>query len=81
MAYGLYELAIADFDQAIRLNLNQATAFTHRGVVYSFKRQYDRAIEDFDQAIKLNPHSMGAETLTEPRANTTEQSRTLIGYL
>jgi tetratricopeptide (TPR) repeat protein len=53
---GLYERAIEDFDQAIRLNPNDAAAFDARGIAYARRDQYDRAIEDFDQAIRLNPN-------------------------
>jgi tetratricopeptide (TPR) repeat protein len=36
---------------------NLAVAFSHRGLAYGRKRQYDRAIQDFDQAIRLNPNN------------------------
>jgi len=52
---GLFEQAIRDLDQAVKLNPNYARAFVHRGRVYRSMGQYDRAIQDFDQAIKLEP--------------------------
>jgi lipoprotein NlpI len=52
---GQYDRAIADYDQAIRLNPQDANAFNNRGVAYDDKSQYDRAIQDYDQAIRLNP--------------------------
>ncbi len=52
---GEYDRAIQDYDQAIRLNPNDAQAFNNRGNVYVTKGQYDRAIQDYDQAIRLNP--------------------------
>lgn len=55
-AKGQYDVAIADFDQAIRLNPNYVPAYYNRGVAYAEKRQYDSAIADFDQAIRLNPN-------------------------
>ena len=45
-----YDLAIKDYDQAIRLNPNDSAAFNNRGIAYKKKKQYDRAIEDYDQA-------------------------------
>jgi hypothetical protein len=44
--------AIADCNQAIRLNPNYANAFNNRGNTYNNKGQYDRAIEDCNQAIR-----------------------------
>src|SRR6266851_3069487 len=52
--------AIADCNQAIRLNPNYAMAFYNRGTAYKAKGQYDRAIEDYDQAIRLNPNDADA---------------------
>src|SRR5260370_1295657 len=48
--------AIADCNQAIRLNPDYAMAFFNHGNAYFAKGQYDRAIEDFNQAIRLNPN-------------------------
>jgi tetratricopeptide (TPR) repeat protein len=47
--------AIADFDQAILLNLDFAEAYNDRGLCYTTKGNLDRAIMDFDQAIQLRP--------------------------
>ena len=52
---GDYDRAIRDYDQAIRLKLDNAKAFYNRGSAYSGKGEYDRAIRDFDQAIRLKP--------------------------
>jgi tetratricopeptide (TPR) repeat protein len=51
-----YDRAIADCDQAIRLNPNDALAFQNRGCAWNGKRDYGRAIADFTQAIKLDPN-------------------------
>jgi tetratricopeptide (TPR) repeat protein len=53
---GEHDRAIQDYDQAIRLNPQDADAFHNRGAEYARKGQHDRAIKDFDQAIRLNPH-------------------------
>jgi tetratricopeptide (TPR) repeat protein len=50
-----YDRAIADLDQAIRLDPKLVPAYYNRGMVYDFKLDYDRAIADFDQALKLDP--------------------------
>jgi tetratricopeptide (TPR) repeat protein len=47
--------AIADHDQAIKVDPKNSLAFNNRGNAYAAKREFDRAIEDYDQAIKLNP--------------------------
>jgi tetratricopeptide (TPR) repeat protein len=52
-----YDRAIQDYDQAIRLDPNNAQAFNNRGNAYADKREYDRAIRDYDQAIGLDPNN------------------------
>ena len=52
--------AIADYDQAIRLDPEYAEAYSNRGVAYASKRDYDRAIADYDQAIRLDPKDAAA---------------------
>jgi tetratricopeptide (TPR) repeat protein len=52
--------AIADHDQAIKLDPKNSLAFNNRGNAYSAKRDFDRAIADYDQAIKLNPKNAAA---------------------
>ena len=56
---GQFDRAIADFDEAIRLNPS-ADAFYNRANAYAELGQYDRAIADFDKAIRLNPKSAAA---------------------
>jgi tetratricopeptide (TPR) repeat protein len=55
MRKGNYGRAIADFDQAIALNPNRASAFRGRGDAYRQTGEFDSAIADYDQAIALNP--------------------------
>ncbi len=52
---GQFDRAIADFDQAIRLDPRNAGAFHDRGTAHDRKGQFDRAIADYDQAIQLRP--------------------------
>jgi tetratricopeptide (TPR) repeat protein len=56
---GDYDRAIADYNQAIKLNAKFASAYNNRGVAYDKKGEYDRAILDYDQAIKLRPSADG----------------------
>jgi lipoprotein NlpI len=52
---GDYDRAIADYDEAIRLDPQDPLAYYNRGVAWHGKHDYDRAIADYDQAIRLNP--------------------------
>ncbi|MCL2939527.1 MAG: tetratricopeptide repeat-containing serine protease family protein [Trichodesmium sp. MAG_R02] len=50
-----FEQAIADLNQAIRLNPKLVKAYNVRGIVYYDQGKYDLAIADYNQAIQLNP--------------------------
>ena len=52
---GQHDLAMDNYDQAIKLNPKYASAFFNRGSSFQDKKQHDRAIEDYDQAIKFDP--------------------------
>jgi len=56
---GLYDLAIADYDEAIRLLPEFPSFFYGRGDAYLRKDLPDRAIADFDEAIRLDPEIAG----------------------
>jgi len=45
--------ALADFEEAIRLDPKDAYAYSSRGNSRTMKRQFDKAIADFDEAIRL----------------------------
>jgi tetratricopeptide (TPR) repeat protein len=47
--------AIAEFDEAIRLNPNYAEAYFNRGSASSDLGKHQESIEDYNQAIKLKP--------------------------
>ncbi|MBR8841214.1 MAG: tetratricopeptide repeat protein, partial [Stigonema ocellatum SAG 48.90 = DSM 106950] len=51
-----YDRAIADYNQALKLDPNYAKAYIGRGNAYGNKKDYDRAIADFNQALKLDPN-------------------------
>ncbi len=50
-----FDKAIADHDQAIKIDPKNPAAYNNRGNAYMGKQDYQHAIADFDQAIKLNP--------------------------
>ena len=52
--------AIADHDEAIKLDKKNSLAFNNRGNAYGAKGEFDRAIADYDQAIKLDPKNAAA---------------------
>jgi tetratricopeptide (TPR) repeat protein len=50
---GEYDHAWQDYEQAIRLNPDNANAYNNLGVIYRIKGDYDRAIAAYDEAIRL----------------------------
>lgn len=57
---GQHQRAIENYDQAIRLDPNEAWFYFNRGFTYSDLGQNQQAIEDFNQAIHLNPNFVRA---------------------
>jgi tetratricopeptide (TPR) repeat protein len=55
-AAGLYDAALADHGEAIRIDPTNAVRWNSRGVLYeSNQRDFPRAIADYSEAIKLKP--------------------------
>ena len=52
-----YDRAIAEFNQALRLDPNYPLSYSSRGTAYTLKGEYDRAIVDITQAIRLLPNN------------------------
>ena len=52
---GQIDAAIADFDEAVRLDPRSAGALSNRGNAYIAKGQFDRSIIDYSEAIRLDP--------------------------
>ncbi|MBD1924413.1 tetratricopeptide repeat protein [Microcoleus sp. FACHB-831] len=50
-----YKGAIADFNQALRLDPKNAKAYFNRGFAYSSLENYQNAIEDYTKAIQMKP--------------------------
>ena len=55
LAQGQLEEAIAEYDEAIRLDPQFALAYNNRGFANTKLGQYARAIQDYDEAIRLDP--------------------------
>jgi tetratricopeptide (TPR) repeat protein len=51
-----FDHAIQDYDNAIRLNPNDAPVCAARGNAYFYRGDYDRAIQGYDDAIRLDPN-------------------------
>jgi tetratricopeptide (TPR) repeat protein len=56
------DLAMADFNEAIRLNPNHPAAYVNRAAEYLLMGKYDLAMIDLDHCIRLNPNSSNAHT-------------------
>ena len=54
---GEYDIAIADFNDALRIGPPSGIIFHNRGNAWRSKGEYAKAIADYDQAIKLGPTS------------------------
>lgn len=52
---GDYQGAIKDYDEAIRLNPDDADSFYNRGLARYSSKDNQGAIEDYNEAIRLNP--------------------------
>ena len=57
---GRFEEAIAEYDEAIRLNPQNGQAYDNRGGSYFILGQHQRAIADYDEAIRLDPQNPNA---------------------
>src|SRR5262249_16123634 len=54
---GEYDLALADFNQAIRLDPKNAMALRNRGDYYLAQDDFTHAMQDFNQAVAISPKS------------------------
>jgi tetratricopeptide (TPR) repeat protein len=59
---GRYDNAIADFDQAARLDPFAPLAYGNRANAYAMTKRYERALIDYSQAIDLDPAYTAAYT-------------------
>jgi tetratricopeptide (TPR) repeat protein len=56
-----HDRAIADFNEAIKINPNDRWAYNSRGGAYLAKKDYTRAIADYEAALKLDPDLASAK--------------------
>ena len=54
-AKGEHDLAIEDYNKAIRSNPDYIKAYGNRGNAYRAKGEHDLAIENYNKAIQLKP--------------------------
>lgn len=52
---GDYDLAVNDYNEALKLNPKDNLSYINRARAFSGKKNYDSAIADYDKAIELNP--------------------------
>lgn len=71
---GRLEEAIAEYDEAIRLDPQDAVVYYNRGFAYDDLGQHQRAIQDYDEAIPASILNMPTPTTTEVLRTTTSAS-------
>ena len=81
-----FDLALADFGDAARIDKKYADAFYNRCAIYNFKGDYDRAIAECSQAVKLGPSAnataaSGGEKLGNERTISDYYSERGFAYL
>ena len=47
---------LADWDQFIKENPNEALAYTHRGSIYSNLKEWKLALADYNKSIQMDPN-------------------------
>jgi tetratricopeptide (TPR) repeat protein len=70
---GNFKQALRDYDEAIRLNPADVSAYFNRGNIAFDQEDYARAIADYDEALRLNPDH------TNARVNRDKARRLLEG--
>ena len=51
---GKFDLALADYNQAIKIDFNHAAAYNNRGNLYQEQGKLDLALDDYNQAIEID---------------------------
>ncbi len=58
-----YDRALADLNEAVRIDPRNGVAFSNRGYAHYNKRAYDAAIADFTRSIEINPKYVNSWSL------------------
>ena len=78
---GDYAAALADFNQALSLNPNDADSLINRGATYRRMGDYDRALADYQEALRINPsHSDAWNSLGTLYLNREDYQRAITNY-
>jgi len=62
---GLYTLAVQDYDEAIRMNSDDAASIFNRAEAYSRLEKFDLCVRDLDAYLKLEPDDTDAIKLRD----------------
>ncbi len=54
---GEYDLALKEFNQALKIRQDNYKVYHNRGIAYEMKKEFRPALADYTQAIQLNPHA------------------------
>ena len=52
---GMRKLAVADIDEALRLDPENAVAYYVRGTLYAYLKRHDRVIHDLTESLRIEP--------------------------
>ena len=61
--------AMADFNDSIRLDPQNAVAYYARGYAWHQRGQHEKAIADYNEAITVNPKDVGISNAASPGMN------------
>jgi Tfp pilus assembly protein PilF len=78
---GELEKALAEFNEAIRLDPASASAYCCRALVWHDKKEFDKAIADSDEAIRLDPkHAWAHNNRGNARAAKGDFAKAIADY-
>jgi tetratricopeptide (TPR) repeat protein len=74
-----YSEALAAYEQAIRLDPNDASAYTNKGIALRNLKRYEEALAAYEQAIRLDPNYAFAYTNKSYILNKLKRYREALG--
>ena len=78
---GDFEKALADSNEAIRLNPNDASTYGSRAVTYRAMGQLDKVLADMNESMRLDPEELWGGRFSRPRSSRTWRFRPGPGRL